>query len=48
MLTNVTNLNKTKVKSVKLEKTFDFEIRLSGMWLSVRFLVGRGIISKPE
>ena len=38
-------VNKTKVESVKLEKTFDFEIRLVGIWLSVMFWVGRGIIS---
>ena len=43
MLTNVTNLNKTKVKSVKLEKTFDFEIRLSEIGLSGTFWMGDGV-----
>ena len=31
--------NKTKVESVKLEKTFDSEIRLGGIGLSVMFWV---------
>ena len=32
----------TKVESVKLEKTFDFEIRLSENGLSVTFWMGDG------
>ena len=37
--------NKTLVKSVKLEKTFGFDIRLLGIVLSVMLWVGRGTIS---
>ena len=40
--------NKTKVESVKLEKTFDFGIRLLGIWFKCEVLSGEGIISKPE
>ena len=36
--------NETKVKSVKLEKTFDFDIEFGGIGLSVMFLGGEGLI----
>ena len=35
------------IESVKLEKNFDFEIRLCGIGLGVKFWVGMRIISKP-
>ena len=42
------NFNKTKVKSVKLEKTFDFEIRFCKIGLSVMFWFGVNSIVRDK
>ena len=46
-LSTIQRHNKTKVESIKLEKTFDLEIEFLEIGISVLLWVGRGSIQKP-